>query len=231
MPGYDDLDLLNYELYPMSQSKYVDEDEDEGDEGAMSASGKTSQPTVSPTSIGISSDDDPSDSNVLTILSTKDCGKNECRHCQGDCDADSDCKGELRCFFRSGFKPVPGCQGEGVANKDYCYDPNGEYEATTTSRISGVGDVKILDLSSASFKEERGGDGGSSNKSPAAVAFIVLAAVLLVALLFSVYLIARRRRRRLSDFLSDSKHPVEPKATAHEDNSDEEDGDGVCLTF
>jgi hypothetical protein len=43
--------------------------------------------------------------------------------CEGDCDNDSECQGDLRCFLRSGFEPVPGCTGEGLESTDYCYDP------------------------------------------------------------------------------------------------------------
>ena len=43
--------------------------------------------------------------------------------CEGDCDSDSQCAGNLRCFFRSGTAQVPGCSGAGVSGKDYCYDP------------------------------------------------------------------------------------------------------------
>ena len=44
--------------------------------------------------------------------------------CRGDCDRDSDCNGGLECFKRDDVTPVPGCSGEGVSKKDYCYDPN-----------------------------------------------------------------------------------------------------------
>jgi hypothetical protein len=43
--------------------------------------------------------------------------------CQGDCDADSDCAGTLRCHQRSGNEPVPGCDGPLRDDVDYCYDP------------------------------------------------------------------------------------------------------------
>ena len=38
-------------------------------------------------------------------------------------DSDSQCQPGLRCFFRSDLRAIPGCQGEGVRAKDYCYDP------------------------------------------------------------------------------------------------------------
>ena len=43
--------------------------------------------------------------------------------CQGDCDADSDCLGDLVCFQRDGLDPVPGCSGSGTNNWDYCVAP------------------------------------------------------------------------------------------------------------
>ncbi|EJK46265.1 hypothetical protein THAOC_35075 [Thalassiosira oceanica] len=44
--------------------------------------------------------------------------------CTGDCDYDSQCAGDLKCFQRDGDTPVPGCNdsGAGTANHDYCYD-------------------------------------------------------------------------------------------------------------
>ena len=41
--------------------------------------------------------------------------------CEGDCDSDSDCAGDLKCFQRSGTEPVPGCKGTGRTGSDYCY--------------------------------------------------------------------------------------------------------------
>ena len=41
--------------------------------------------------------------------------------CEGDCDSDDECAGELTCFQRSGTEEVPGCLGLGANNKDYCH--------------------------------------------------------------------------------------------------------------
>jgi hypothetical protein len=45
--------------------------------------------------------------------------------CQGDCDVDGHCKGNLICFHRQGYESVPGCQGgnEDKTSTDYCLDP------------------------------------------------------------------------------------------------------------
>lgn len=49
------------------------------------------------------------------------------RKCEGDCDDDSDCAGDLICFHREKkeFKDVPGCLGgdEDGSRTDYCVDP------------------------------------------------------------------------------------------------------------
>ena len=38
-------------------------------------------------------------------------------------DADSDCFGELVCYFRNAYETVPGCSGQGGRGEDYCYHP------------------------------------------------------------------------------------------------------------
>ena len=60
-------------------------------------------------------------------------GSNEGAVCQGDCDRDTDCAGQLQCFQRRGRDGslgddhVPGCTGTPHNNPtgdyDYCYDP------------------------------------------------------------------------------------------------------------
>ena len=45
--------------------------------------------------------------------------------CEGDCDYDSDCKGDLICFERNGDESVPGCDDSPYATTgyDYCVSP------------------------------------------------------------------------------------------------------------
>merc|ERR1712151_995149 len=45
------------------------------------------------------------------------------KQCQGDCDGDSHCEKGLKCFQRSGYTTVPGCNGKGVIHHDYCIKP------------------------------------------------------------------------------------------------------------
>ena len=40
--------------------------------------------------------------------------------CQGDCDVDSHCQGDLICWQRDGDADVPGCKGAAVPDHDYC---------------------------------------------------------------------------------------------------------------
>lgn len=44
--------------------------------------------------------------------------------CQGDCDVDADCKGNLICFHRQAYQSIPGCQGGDTNERttDYCID-------------------------------------------------------------------------------------------------------------
>lgn len=51
-------------------------------------------------------------------------GRFLCKECEGDCDTDADCEGDLVCRHRENFESVPGCSGEGgsrdVYGKDIC---------------------------------------------------------------------------------------------------------------
>ena len=42
------------------------------------------------------------------------------QNCNGDCDDDSHCSGNLICFQRSGTEAVPGCSGSAPAGVDFC---------------------------------------------------------------------------------------------------------------
>ncbi|KAL7472623.1 hypothetical protein ACHAXS_012985 [Conticribra weissflogii] len=68
------------------------------------------------------------------MLSTEDAkcdDKRRCEKCFGDCDNDDECEKGLFCYRRAGFELVPGCAGQGVQGRDYCFDPEdidgGEY--------------------------------------------------------------------------------------------------------
>jgi hypothetical protein len=85
--------------------------------------------TVAPTSAPVAPTPAPISDNTLVIAgdngtpsSAFPLGK-----CEGDCDGDSDCSGNLKCFQRSGTEAVPGCEGSGVSAKDYCFEVPSNY--------------------------------------------------------------------------------------------------------
>ena len=78
--------------------------------------------------------------------------------CKGDCDADTDCSGDMICFQRNGNEVVPGCVGTPENARDYCIVPppqtvsiklgpdlsyvgNREYEMSSTQRTKYLVDV------------------------------------------------------------------------------------------
>jgi len=64
------------------------------------------------------------DSTTLTGDSRHFCSSSRpCGKCYGDCDDDSECAGELICYNRQNFDPVPGCSDFGTLGFDYCTIP------------------------------------------------------------------------------------------------------------
>ena len=43
-----------------------------------------------------------------------DCTKGSCSACEGACDVDGDCAGDLECFSREKLEAVPGCSDDGA---------------------------------------------------------------------------------------------------------------------
>lgn len=72
----------------------------------------TPEPTPAPT---------PAPPPRLAYLGANPSGKLDL--CVGDCDKDAGCEKGLKCFQRSGYTTVPGCDGIGNKDSDYCYDP------------------------------------------------------------------------------------------------------------
>jgi hypothetical protein len=54
-----------------------------------------------------------------------------------DCDADTDCAGDLQCFQRGDVESIPGCYGWGRRGTDFCYDPNAATVADPTNISPG----------------------------------------------------------------------------------------------
>ena len=62
----------------------------------------------------------PSDTYLSITGEDKNLGR-----CEGNCGDDDDCGtdnhgNDLGCFKRRGFDPVPGCDGLGAKDKNYC---------------------------------------------------------------------------------------------------------------
>lgn len=76
---------------------------------------------------------------VPLVKSVRDCSKSKpCNLCEGDCDNDRHCKGNLVCFQKGkgngGGNNVPGCIGFDPSFTDWCIDP---------SSAGGVGHMPI----------------------------------------------------------------------------------------
>ena len=72
-----------------------------------------------------------------------------CGLCEGDCDDDSDCKGDLVCAERDGFAAVTGCQGAGgdrdLYGKDVCVPPPIEVQYVGNPCIDFFSDGKCTE--------------------------------------------------------------------------------------
>jgi len=63
--------------------------------------------------------------------------------CQGDCNDDDDCSGDLECYHNAGKKnvDVPGCTGTVDSDSaDYCYNPNWDQDNAADGFASGHSD-------------------------------------------------------------------------------------------
>jgi len=68
--------------------------------------------------------DTPTRPSLVNLGKSGCTSKRPCGKCQGDCDADSQCAGNLKCGKRSGYALIPGCLEGGKKDYDYCYDPD-----------------------------------------------------------------------------------------------------------
>ena len=60
-----------------------------------------------------------------------------CTMCQGACNNDNQCQGNLKCMKRNGNETVPGCFGIEIDGQGYCYD-------TSSKNTTGGGSGSIL---------------------------------------------------------------------------------------
>lgn len=72
------------------------------------------------------------DVTLITLIDVNDArnanptGSYPMPECHGECDADSNCAGDLECFQRNNYEQIPGCAVGGpddVKGWDICYDP------------------------------------------------------------------------------------------------------------
>ncbi|KAL7513195.1 hypothetical protein ACHAXN_010414 [Cyclotella atomus] len=83
-----------------------------------------------------------------------------CDICTGDCDQDSDCQADLRCFKRGEGEStqVPGCASGGpgdIAGADYCYDPSGTSAKPTRRPIDASRIPSAIGSSSPTMRGSR----------------------------------------------------------------------------
>ena len=65
--------------------------------------------------------------------------------CQGDCDRNSDCEGDLLCFQRGGATTIPGCAGLApLDGTDYCWDPRDKPPSGRVARVGNNGHPSVL---------------------------------------------------------------------------------------
>lgn len=86
------------------------------------------------------------DTENYEVLEYQKCNNNnQCGICQGICEQNSDCKGDLTCFLRNGTETVPGCTKTtswttmDVPGKGYCADTS-----TTDSSTLNDGDIAAI---------------------------------------------------------------------------------------
>ena len=87
-----------------------------------------------------------SEEGVINYVGECDAGGYLCKLCEGDCDGDSSCEGNLICAQRDGFEAVEGCSGEGgsrdVHGKDVCVHP--PTSQPTPAPVSTLTDIQYV---------------------------------------------------------------------------------------
>ena len=90
------------------------------------------------------------------------------KKCEGDCDEDSDCEGDLICFHRdkNEFKSVPGCSGadNDGSRTDYCIDPRDvEDEEVLTYEVVTADDEEEQNNGTSNNNNDESGGGAGNN--------------------------------------------------------------------
>jgi len=85
--------------------------------------------------------------------------------CEGDCDSDSDCSGNLICYQRDAGQSIPGCSGMPKGRADFCIqDPssNGDNNGDDNGDGGGGGGGGGGDNNNGGDDNNGGGGGGES---------------------------------------------------------------------
>lgn len=112
----------------------------------------------------------PTSSPALVLSQLQYLGRNvcnisaPCQRCNGDCDSDDDCSGELICFQRStgDSSQVPGCEVGGlgdITGGDYCFDPTHFDGSPVVSATTAVPTSTSAEVSSMPLLRWRGTEG------------------------------------------------------------------------
>merc|ERR1719242_1703742 len=139
------------------------------DPTASPSNDPTASPSTDPTA---SPSNDPtaspiSDSTASTPLEWIGANPGTLGNCQGDCDNDNSCTGDLICWQRGNTDsdPIPGCSGDLLAidsanndpGTDYCYVPTATViTATTADPTASPSTDPTASAASGSFVEEDG---------------------------------------------------------------------------
>jgi len=171
------------------------------------------KPTAQQRPAGNNSNDEPAlqivGNNLPIIL-----GK-----CQGDCDNDSDCRGNLVCYQRNKRSPdfVYGCKGFAKQGTDFCVNPTAHEVSRIEEPQTNIFEGRPLPPDGDSGNHEISEDSGNDAKSTpsvtigASLAIGIISASLAIGLLLVFH---RRKNKKATNYVSvidgQSVGPVKP---------------------
>jgi len=109
--------------------------------------------------------------------------------CEGDCDSDADCHGNLVCWHRDGWDDLvpPGCRGDVHGRLyDYCYDPN--------NHDSNAREISVSSGNAAATHSVHSEDAGESVDDFVAIALGAAVGMAMVGVVVAVIVVMRRRK-------------------------------------
>jgi len=109
--------------------------------------------------------------------------------CDGDCDSDADCHGNLVCWHRDGWDDLvpPGCRGDVHGRLyDYCYDPN--------NHDSNAREISVSSGNVAATYSVHSEDAGESVDDFVVIALGAAVGMAMVGVVVAVIVVMRRRK-------------------------------------